>query len=75
MKNQCDFILDLMKLFYILYFSLKIYFNCGSNSLAFFLKSRLVNCEQPSKRSDIFSVTTIITRSTDIKKPQLDRMV
>ena len=36
MKNQWDFILDLMKLFYILYFLLKIYFNCGSNSLAFF---------------------------------------
>ena len=36
MKNQWDFIPDLMKLFYTLYFSLKIYFNCVGNSLAFF---------------------------------------
>ena len=44
--------------------------NCGSNSLAFFTPS-LVNCEQPSKKSDIISVTTIFTRSTNITKPQL----
>ena len=36
MKNQWDFIPDLMKLFYTLYFSFKIYFNYGGNSLAFF---------------------------------------
>ena len=31
MKNQWDSIPNLMKLFYTLYFSLKIYFNCGGN--------------------------------------------
>ena len=36
MKNQWDFIADLMKLFYTLYFSVKKYFNCGGNSLDFF---------------------------------------
>ena len=36
MNNQWDFIPDLIKVFYNFYFSLKIYFNCGGNSLAFF---------------------------------------
>ena len=40
-----------------------------------FFISSLVNCEQPSKKSGYSLLTTILTRSTDIKKLQLARML
>ena len=76
MKNQWDFILDLMKLFSFTFciFHSKYILTVVVTAWHFFISS-LVNCEQPSKKSGYSVLTTILTRSADIKKPQLARML
>ena len=63
MKNQWDFILDLMKLFSFTFciFHSKYILTVVVTAWHFFISS-LVNCEQPSKKSEYSVLTTILSQ-------------
>ena len=73
MKNQWDFILDLMKLFSFTFciFHSKYILTVVVTAWHFFISS-LVNCEQPSKKSEYSVLTTILTMLSNNFLSQID---